>query len=75
MALFLAAPAFAGCAIAARSDTFGAEVEFGVGGILSYVADIHFKGKVGFSKTCKEAEDEKPRGRFGDDPFGLEHFL
>jgi len=31
--------ALGGCAIAARSDKFGAGVEFGVGGIVSYVAD------------------------------------
>lgn len=44
---------FCGCAIASRSDKFGADWEIGVGGILSYVADVHFNGSVGFSKTCQ----------------------
>lgn len=41
-----------GCAIADQSDKFGLEWDIGVGGILSYIADIHIKGSVGFSKTC-----------------------
>jgi hypothetical protein len=44
-----------GCAIASRSDKFGADIDIGIGGIFSYIADIHIKANVGFSKDCKEA--------------------
>jgi len=68
-----------GCAIAARSDKFGADVEFGIGGILSYVADVRFKASVGFMKSFpdkKEAADEGQVEGAGDpDPLGLDHFL
>jgi len=59
-----------GCAIAARSDKFGADLEFGVGGLLGYIANVHFKASVGFSKTCthKESQDEEGAGASGD-PF------
>lgn len=43
-----------GCAIASRSDKFGADVEFALGGVLSYIVDVRFKGSIGFSKTCLE---------------------
>ena len=68
--------ALSGCAIASRSDKFGGEVEFGIGGILSYLADVHFKASVGFSKTCtheKEKEDEDYDADAG--LAGLRHFL
>lgn len=45
-----------GCAIADRSDKFGAEVEFSIGGIASYIIDIELKASIGFSKTCLENE-------------------
>lgn len=68
------AAALSGCGIAARSDKFGADVEFRVGGILSYIVDLHFKANIGFSKTCKEAADaENPE--VDADPVGLRHFL
>lgn len=61
-----------GCAIADRSDKFGADLEIGVGGILGYIADLHLKGSVGFSKTCthekKESQDEEGAGA-PVDPF------
>jgi hypothetical protein len=60
-----------GCAIAARSDKFGADVEFGVGGLLGYIANVHFKGSIGFSRTCnhdKESQDEEGAGA-PVDPF------
>ena len=65
-----------GCAIAARSDKFGADLEFGIGGIIGYVADVRFKASVGFSKTIvdKEKKDENVSA-VDDDPFGLRHFL
>lgn len=46
----------AGCAIADRSDKLSAEFELGIGGLLSYIAEIHVKGSIGFSKTCPELE-------------------
>lgn len=72
--------ALGGCAIAARSDKFGADVEFGIGGILSYVADVRFKASVGFMRSFpdkeKEAGDEGQDEGAGDsDPLGLDHFL
>lgn len=50
-----------GCAIAARSDKFGADWEIGVGGIIGYIADVHFRGSVGFSKTCGCDEKKKKK--------------
>lgn len=52
---------FCGCAIVSRSDKFGADWDIGVGGILSYVADVHFKGSVGFSKTCQCGQKKKKK--------------
>ena len=46
-----------GCAIAERSDKFGADLDIGIGGLLSYVADFRLKATVGFSKTCYHKED------------------
>jgi hypothetical protein len=43
--------AFSGCAIADRSDKFGMDFELGIGGIVSYIADLNLKFSVGFSKT------------------------
>lgn len=63
-----------GCAIAARSDRFGADLEIGIGGILSYIADLRIKANVGFSKT-QEARDGKDTVGSGDDPYGLFDFL
>jgi hypothetical protein len=58
-----------GCAIVDQSDKFGAEWDIGIGGILSYVADVHIKGSIGFSKTCpdtkKEATHETKTGAGG----------
>ena len=48
-----------GCAIADRSDKFGADFELGIGGLLSAVADIRLKALVGFSKTCA-CDDKRP---------------
>ena len=65
-----------GCAIAARSDKFGAELDIGIGGFLSYIADLRLKASVGFSKTCtheKEKEDEDYDADAG--LAGLRHFL
>jgi hypothetical protein len=69
--------ALPGCSIAARSDKFGADLEIGIGGILSYIADLRLKASVGFSKTCthgKEAPDEAQNDALSD-PLGLQHFL
>ena len=41
-----------GCAIADKSDRFGGDVDIGIGGLFSYIADLHIKLSVGFSKTC-----------------------
>lgn len=68
--------AISGCAIAARSDKFGADLDIGVGGIIGYIADVRLKAGVGFSKTCPEKEvpsDQAEPG--GADPLGLDHFL
>lgn len=46
-----------GCAIAERSDKFGADLDVGIGGLLSYVADFRLKASIGFSKTCYHKED------------------
>jgi hypothetical protein len=46
-----------GCAIADRSDKFGADLDVGIGGVFSYIADVHIKASVGFSKTCLEKEN------------------
>lgn len=64
-----------GCSIAQRSDKFGADLEIGIGGIVSYIADFRLKASVGFSKTCvcKEKNDERET-EMGD-PLGLDHFL
>jgi hypothetical protein len=64
-----------GCAIADRSDKFGAEFDFAIGGLLSYIVDLRFKGSIGFSKTCKEKDDESAQ-RSDTDPLGnLRGFL
>lgn len=70
---FLPLVLLAGCAIADRSDKFGADFDIGVGGILSYIADFHLKGSVGFSKTCKENDNGKGMERSGGS--GLLDFL
>jgi hypothetical protein len=64
-----------GCSIINKSDKFGADLEFKVGGILSYIVDLHFKSSVGFSKTCKENDDGKDETMVNSDPFGLRDFL
>jgi hypothetical protein len=65
-----------GCAIASRSDKFGADLDLGVGGILSYIADLHLKMSVGFSKTCTEATNGETAHAGGSDPLGdLDDFL
>ena len=54
---------FSGCAIADRSDKFGADLDLGIGGIFSYIADVHLKASVGFSKTCVGVDSgEKAHG-------------
>lgn len=51
-----------GCAIADKSDSFGAGIGLETGGILEYVAPIKFKAFVGFSKTCHDTcGKEAPR--------------
>jgi hypothetical protein len=60
-AVGLLAIVLSGCAIASRSDKFGADWDIGVGGILSYIADVHFKGSVGFSKTCDCGKKKKKK--------------
>lgn len=77
---WLASGLFGGCAIAARSDKFGAELDIGVGGIVSYVADLRVRANVGFSKTCthegtQEGEDHEAQQDVDRDPLGLLHFL
>jgi hypothetical protein len=62
-----------GCAIAARSDKFGADLDIGIGGIIGYIADVRLKASVGFSKTCKETKDDQGAG--DPDPLGVDHFL
>ena len=66
-----------GCAIAARSDRFGASIDIGIGGILSYVVDLRLKADVGFMKTCnhKEDGDAKAPDDGSGDPLGLIGFL
>lgn len=59
----------AGCSIASRSDKFGADLDLGIGGIVSYIADVRLKASVGFSKTCKEEDHALPL-RGSTDPFG-----
>lgn len=65
-----------GCAIVDRSDKFGADLDFGIGGLLGSIADIHLKASVGFSKTCpQEVENDGPMakssGRPGHDRRGF----
>jgi len=63
-----------GCAIADRSDKFGADLDVGIGGVFSYIADIHIKASVGFSKTCKEKEDATSSDTgsgSGNNPWGF----
>jgi hypothetical protein len=62
-----------GCAIAARSDKFGADVDISIGGIISYLVDVRFRASIGFSKTCKETTDAPSPD--GPDLLGLDHFL
>lgn len=58
-----------GCAIADRSDKFGAEFELGLGGVLAYAIDIQLKASVGFSKTCpQEVEAHEAMAKSGDGP-------
>lgn len=64
-----------GCAIASRSDKFGADLEIGVGGLLGYVADLRFKGSVGFSKTCNHGKESHDELEAGADPDPLRDFL
>lgn len=63
-----------GCSIAEKSDKLNAEVDIGIGGILSYIADLRFKASIGFSKTCKETVNGEEAGD-PDDPLGLRGFL
>lgn len=51
--------ALSSCTIMDKSDTFGAEFDLGIGGLLSYVADLRLSAKVGFSKT-KGTSNETP---------------
>lgn len=75
----LALPILAACSIMDKSDTFGASVDIGVGGIIGYIADLHFKANVGFSKTCPEPEQkEGVHGASQGDGFerdSIGHFL
>jgi len=66
--------ATAGCSIADKSDKLNAEVDIGIGGILSYIADLHLKASIGFSKTCKESDNGEETGDLTD-PVGLRGFL
>lgn len=61
LAVGLLSVVLSGCAIASRSDKFGADWEIGVGGIIGYIADVHFRGSVGFSKTCGCNEKKKKK--------------
>lgn len=66
------------CAIADRSDKFGASLDIGVGGIIGYIADVRFKADVGFSKTCTHDEEgargeDQDAGHHAADAIG--HFL
>ena len=60
-----------GCAIADRSDKFGAELDLGLGGIVSSMIDIRLYASVGFSKTCKDGVNGEKEADLGDDPLGL----
>lgn len=66
----------AGCSIAARSDKFGASLDVGVGGIAAYIADVHVKADVGFSKTCNHKEEtDGQEAAIDNDPLGVWGFL
>lgn len=54
-----------GCAIADKSDSFGAGIGLETGGVLEYVAPIKFKAFVGFSKTCNHCGKEAPHDQEG----------
>jgi hypothetical protein len=54
-----------GCAIADKSDSFGAGIGLETGGVLEYIAPIKFKAFVGFSKTCHDCGKETPHGQEG----------
>ncbi len=62
-----------GCAIAERSDKFGADLDIGIGGLIGYVADVRLKASIGFSKTClcEEARHaiKMPHARPTDPPY------
>jgi hypothetical protein len=58
-----------GCAIADRSDKFGADLDLGIGGIFSYIADVHLKASVGFSKTLPGVNSDKTPGGTGSGPL------
>lgn len=58
LAATLALLALPGCAIADRSDKFGADLEIGIGGFLAYAIDLHIKASVGFSKTERPEEEQ-----------------
>jgi hypothetical protein len=64
-----------GCAIADRSDKFGADLDIGIGGILSYVVDLRLKASVGFSKTCGGKDEKLPDGSPADDWGFLQRWL
>ncbi len=66
--------ATAGCSIADKSDKLNAEVDIGIGGILSYIADLRFKASIGFSKTCKESDNGEEAGDLAD-PLDIRGFL
>lgn len=54
-----------GCAIADKSDSFGAGLEISTGGFLEYLVPIKIKGFVGFSKSqsgCGNCGKETPHG-------------
>lgn len=72
-----AALLLSGCAIADRSDKFGADLDLSLGGILSYALQIQLKASVGFSKTCpQEVEANAPIEKSGDRPgHGRRGFL
>lgn len=73
----LALPLLAACSIMERSDKFGASLDIGIGGIIGYIADLHIKADVGFSKTCPEQKEGVHGASQGDgfEPDTLGHFL
>jgi hypothetical protein len=68
-----------GCAIVNRSDRFGADLDVGLGGIVSTIADVHVKASVGFAKTHfrgeSDGQEKSVESDSGDDILGLRGFL